>query len=85
MQSFKLNSLMCNETSKPCFLALGDGGCIREFVCSSGLYLVRAGPADLSHSTDTTVKWMSSKRPGIVPSASFNSSQILLLNVSACF
>lgn len=44
----------------------GDGGGVREFVCTSGLHLVCTGPADMPHSTDTTVKRMSSKRPGIV-------------------
>lgn len=44
----------------------GDGGSVGESVCTSGLHLVCAGTADLSHSTDTTVKRMSSKRPGIL-------------------
>ena len=49
-----------------CVFALGDGGSVREPVCTSGLHLVCVGTADLSHSADTTVKRMPSKRPGIV-------------------
>ena len=45
---------------------LGDGGRLRESVCTSGLHPVCAGATDLSHSTDTTVKRLSSKRPGTV-------------------
>lgn len=54
------------ESCDRCFFVLGDGGSVRESVCPSGLHLVCAGTTDLSHSADTTVKWMSSKRPGIV-------------------
>lgn len=47
-------------------VVLGDGGSIWESVCTSGLHLVCTRTTDLSHCTDTTVKRMSSKRPGIV-------------------
>lgn len=49
-----------------CSAVPGDGSGLWEFICSSGLHLVCTGPVDLSHSTDTTVKWMSSKCLGTV-------------------
>lgn len=49
-----------------CFSASGDGGGVRQSVCPPGLHPVCARTADLPHSTDTTAKRMSSKRPGTV-------------------
>lgn len=48
------------------FFVPGDGGGVRESVRPAGLHPVCAGPADLPHRADTSVKRMSANFPGKV-------------------
>lgn len=48
-----------------CLCLSGDGSCVWEPVCASGLHPLRSGTSDVSNGADTTVEWMPKKCPGM--------------------